>query len=71
MAEAGNDPIAERRKERELRTFGAVAGEFLSSHVAVKRKGRTATLISSLGLRTVRRARISRSPGQRSRERQA
>jgi integrase len=41
-AESGADPIAGRRKERELRTFGAVAGDFLARHVATKRKARTA-----------------------------
>jgi integrase len=41
VAEAGSDPIAERRKEREVRTFGSVADDFLSLHVATKRKGRT------------------------------
>lgn len=40
-AEAGSDPIAERKAAREARTFGAVAEEFLSLHVAAKRKGRT------------------------------
>jgi integrase len=42
VAEAGSDPIAERRAAREVRTFGAAAEEFLSLHVAAKRKGRTA-----------------------------
>jgi integrase len=42
LAEAGSDPIAERRKAREVRTFGAMAEEFLSLHVAAKRKSRTA-----------------------------
>jgi integrase len=42
LAEAGIDPVAEKRKERELRTFGAVAADFLTSHVTTKRKGRTA-----------------------------
>lgn len=41
VAEAGSDPIAERRKERGVRTFGAVADDFLALHVAPKRKGRT------------------------------
>ncbi|HXW71992.1 MAG TPA: site-specific integrase [Methylocella sp.] len=43
LVEAGADPIAERRKERELRTFGAVADDFLVSHIAAKRKGRTSS----------------------------
>jgi integrase len=42
VAEAGSDPIAERRRARDVRTFGAVAEEFLALHVATKRKGRTA-----------------------------
>jgi integrase len=42
VVEAGSDPIAERHKERAVRTFGAVAEEFLARHVAAKRKGRTA-----------------------------
>jgi hypothetical protein len=41
VVETGSDPIAERRKEREVRTFAAVADDFLSLHVASKRKGRT------------------------------
>jgi integrase len=43
VAEAGSDPIAERRAARDVRTFGAVAEEFLTLHVAAKRKGRTAS----------------------------
>jgi integrase len=42
IAESGSDPIAERRMARGVRTFGAVAEEFLALHVATKRKGRTA-----------------------------
>jgi integrase len=41
IVEAGSDPIAERRKERGVRTFAAVAEDFLALHVATKRKGRT------------------------------
>jgi Arm DNA-binding domain len=41
LVEAGADPIAERHKERAVRTFGAAADEFLGSHVAAKRKART------------------------------
>ncbi len=41
IAEAGSDPIAERRAAREVRTFEAVADDFLKLHVATKRKGRT------------------------------
>jgi integrase len=40
-AEAGSDPIAERKRARKARTFGAVAEEFLNLHVAAKRKRRT------------------------------
>lgn len=39
--EKGNDPIAERRAARAVRTFGEVGEEFLSLHVAAKRKERT------------------------------
>ena len=39
--ETGADPIAERRAAREVRTFKAVAEDFLSLHVATKRKART------------------------------
>lgn len=41
IAEAGSDPIAERRAAREVRTFGGVAEDFLSLHVTTKRKRRT------------------------------
>lgn len=41
--ETGADPIAERRAAREVRTFKAVANDFLALHVAAKRKGRTGT----------------------------
>ncbi|HEY8032595.1 MAG TPA: integrase arm-type DNA-binding domain-containing protein, partial [Methylocella sp.] len=40
-AEAGSDPIAERRKERAVRSLAALADDFLSHHVDAKRKGRT------------------------------
>jgi len=39
--ETGADPVAERRAARAVRTFGEVAADFLSQHVAAKRKGRT------------------------------
>jgi Arm DNA-binding domain len=39
--ESGADPIALRKAAREVRTFKAVADEFLELHVAAKRKGRT------------------------------
>ena len=41
VVEAGSDPIAERRRERGVRTFSAVAEEFMQCHVAAKRKSRT------------------------------
>ncbi|HUI22530.1 MAG TPA: Arm DNA-binding domain-containing protein [Methylocella sp.] len=41
IVEAGSDPIADRHRERAVRTFAAVADDFLASHVVVKRKGRT------------------------------
>jgi integrase len=41
VVETGVDPIAERRADREVRTFGDVAEDFLSLHVATKRKSRT------------------------------
>lgn len=39
--EKGADPIGERRAARAVRTFGQVAEDFLSLHIAAKRKGRT------------------------------
>jgi integrase len=39
--EGGADPIAQRKAAREIRTFRAVATDFLALHVATKRKGRT------------------------------
>jgi integrase len=41
IVEAGSDPIAERRAAREVRTFKAVADDFLALHAATKRKART------------------------------
>jgi len=41
VVETGVDPIAERRAARDVRTFGDVAEDFLSLHVATKRKSRT------------------------------
>jgi integrase len=41
IVEAGSDPIAERLAAREVRTFKAVADDFLSLHAATKRKART------------------------------
>jgi integrase len=40
--EGGADPIAQRKAAREVRTFKAVADDFLANHVTPKRKGRTA-----------------------------
>ena len=39
--ESGTDPIEEQRTARGVRTFSAVAEEFMRLHVAAKRKGRT------------------------------
>jgi integrase len=39
--ESGADPIADRQLARNVRTFSAVANDFLTLHVATKRKGRT------------------------------
>jgi uncharacterized protein with GYD domain len=38
VAESGSDPIADRKAAREVRTFGSVADDFLSLHIATKRK---------------------------------
>ena len=42
LVEGGADPIAERKAAREVRTFRAVATDFLDHHVKTKRKARTA-----------------------------
>ena len=42
LVETGSDPVEERRKAREIRSFREVADDFLKLHVATKRKGRTA-----------------------------
>ena len=42
LVEGGADPIAERKAARAVRTFKAVADDFLANHVRAKRKGRTA-----------------------------
>jgi integrase len=39
--EQGADPVDERRKARAVRTFREVSNEFMETHVAAKRKGRT------------------------------
>jgi integrase len=41
VVETGADPIEARRGGRAVRTFGEVADDFLSLHVATKRKSRT------------------------------
>jgi Arm DNA-binding domain len=41
IVEGGSDPIAERKKERGVRTVAAVAEDFMNLHVATKRKDRT------------------------------
>ncbi len=41
VVETGADPIEARRGARAVRTFGEVADDFLSLHVATKRKSRT------------------------------
>ena len=41
--EQGGDPIAERRGERNAKTFAQVADEFLKLHAEAKRKARTAS----------------------------
>jgi integrase len=40
--EGGADPIAQRKASREVRTFEAVAYDFIANHATPKRKGRTA-----------------------------
>ena len=39
--EGGADPIAQRKPAREVRTFKAVADDFLALHIGTKRKART------------------------------
>ena len=41
--EGGADPIAQRKAAREVRTFEAVADDFIANHVTPKRKERTAS----------------------------
>ncbi len=74
--ETGADPIAERRAAREVRTFKAVAEDFLALHVDTKRKGRTGEeyrnllqvhvlpAIGSKRILDVRRADVSRLHGR-------
>ena len=73
LVEGGADPIAERKAAREVRTFKAVATEFLDKHVKAKRKARTADeyeriltvhVIPALGSKRIvdlRRADVARS----------
>jgi integrase len=70
--ESGADPIAARRKEREVPLFREVASEFMATHIAVKKKPRThesyETLlrlyilpaIGRLPLTEIRRAHVSK-----------
>ena len=46
--ETGADVIADRRAARDVRTFGAVAKDFLALHVATKRKSRTGEFYGQL-----------------------
>jgi integrase len=46
--EDGKDPIDERRKERAIRTFKDVAGDFIRLHAQAKRKTRTAKEYAAL-----------------------
>ena len=74
--ETGADPIAERRAAREVRSFKAVAEDFLALHVDAKRKGRTgaeyrrilqahiAPAIGSKRIVDVRRADLARLHGK-------
>ncbi len=74
--EGGADPIAQRKAAREVRTFKAVATDFLELHVATKRKGRTgheyarilnAYVLPAFGSKRileVRRADVSRMHGK-------
>jgi integrase len=74
--EGGADPIDERRKAREVRTFKMVAEDFLALHIATKRKGSTgdeykrilnAYVFPAIGSRRVvdvRRADVARLHGK-------
>lgn len=46
--EGGADPVAERQAARAVRTFAAVAADFMRLHVEAKRKGRTAVTYEGL-----------------------
>ena len=70
--ETGADPIADRKAAREVPTFNEVAADFMSEHVAAKRKRRTheayeallrrhiAPAIGSMRIIDVRRADIAK-----------
>ena len=74
--ETGADPTAERRAARAVRTFKAVADDFLALHVATKRKSRTAEeyrnlleahVLPAIGFKRildVRRAEVARLHGK-------
>lgn len=46
--ETGADPVEERRSARAVRTFAEIASDFITLHVAAKRKGRTAEEYATL-----------------------
>jgi integrase len=74
--EGGADPIAQRKAAREVRTFKAVADDFLALHVGTKRKARTgheyarilsAYVLPAIGSKRiidVRRADVARMHGK-------
>jgi hypothetical protein len=77
MVESGSDPIAERKAARAVRTFNDVAEDFLSLHVATKRKGRTGDeyrrilqnrILPAMGVKRildVKRADVAKEPLQK------
>lgn len=74
--EGGADPIAQRKAAREVRTFKAVADDFIALHVGTKRKARTgdeytrmltAYVLPTIGSKRivdVRRADVARMHGR-------
>jgi integrase len=74
--EGGADPVAQRKAAREVRTFKAVADDFLALHVETKRKARTgheyarilsAYVLPAIGSKRivdVRRADVARMHGK-------
>jgi integrase len=74
--EGGADPIAQRKAAREVRTFKAVADDFLALHIGTKRKARTGheyarilsayvlPAIGSTRIVDVRRADVARTHGK-------